>query len=143
MRAIKLHLAKRKLFLTISFALFCLLSFPSIASAQGHFEFNFHYGRWSINLLRPIIEDMLNDALENHLKKNFLEDIQADHPELVEKAYSQNVRFDSSGENYGFELRWYPGGENGSFSLGLAVEIQCGSEWLLPLRNRSKYAPRH
>ncbi len=90
--------------------------------AQGHFEFNLHYGRWSMNLLRPIIEDMLNEALEEHLKKNFLEDIQADHPELVEKAYSQQVRFDSSGANYGLELRWYPGGENGSFSLGLAVE---------------------
>ncbi|MCX7974419.1 MAG: hypothetical protein N3B16_07955, partial [Candidatus Aminicenantes bacterium] len=40
----------------------------------------------------------------------------------VEKAYSQKFRFDSSGNNYGFELRRYPGGENGSFSLGLAVE---------------------
>lgn len=102
--------------------LFCLLSFASLALAQGHFEFNFHYGRWSINLLRPIIEDMLNDALENHLKKKFLEDIKADHPELVEKAYSQKVRFDSRGDNFGFELRWYPGGENGSFSLGPGVE---------------------
>lgn len=101
---------------------FGLTLFFSPALAQGHFEFNLHYGRWSMNLLRPIIEDMLNEALEEHLKKNFLEDIQADHPELVEKAYSQQVRFDSSGANYGLELRWYPGGENGSFSLGLAVE---------------------
>lgn len=122
MKATRRSFTQRKHRLTFCFILFCLLSFASSASAQGHFEFNFHYGRWSINLLRPIIEDMLNDALENHLKKNFLEDIQADHPELVEKAYSQNVRFDSSGDNYGFELRWYPGGENGSFSLGLAVE---------------------
>lgn len=107
---------------TIFAAIFCLLILATLASAQGHFEFNFHYGRWSINLLRPIIENMLNDALENRLKKNFLEDIQADHPELVEKAYNQKVRFDSSGDNYGFELRWYPGGERGSFSLGIAVE---------------------
>ncbi|MCX7973084.1 MAG: hypothetical protein N3B16_01095 [Candidatus Aminicenantes bacterium] len=114
-----------KVFKVLATFLF-IISFLSLASAsasaQGHFEFNFHYGRWSINLLRPIIENMLNDALENHLKKNFLEDIQANHPELAEKAYSQNVRFDSSGDNYGVELRWYPGGENGSFSLGLAVE---------------------
>ncbi len=104
------------------FSLLFLLIFSLPVLAQGRIEFNFHYGRWSIDILRPIIEDRLNEALENHLKKNFLEDIQADHPELVEKAYSQNVRFDSNGSNYGFELRWYPGGENGSFSLGLAVE---------------------
>ncbi|MCX7974612.1 MAG: hypothetical protein N3B16_08935, partial [Candidatus Aminicenantes bacterium] len=101
-RFIKELRAFRVLFLII----LCLPLFSVVGSAQGHFEFNFHYGRWSINLLRPIIEDMLNDALENHLKKNFLDDIQADHPELVEKAYSQKVRFDSSGHNYGFELRW-------------------------------------
>jgi len=106
----------------IIFLILGLLLLPSLASAQGHFEFNFHYGRWSLNILRPVIEDMLNEALENHLKKNFLEDIQANHPELVEKAYSQQVRFDSSGNNYGFEIRWYPGGEKGSFSLGLAIE---------------------
>lgn len=122
MKAFKYPSTKRNFKLTFFAAIFSLLSFSSLASAQGHFEFNFHYGPWSINLLRPIIEDILNEALENHFKKNFLEDIQADHPELVERAYSQNIRFDSSGENYGFELRWYPGGENGSFSLGLAIE---------------------
>jgi|YNPNPStandDraft_1061719.scaffolds.fasta_scaffold65812_1 hypothetical protein len=106
------------LFLPISLLYFC----PPAAPAQGHFEFNFHYGRWSMNLLRPVIEDILSDALEGQVKKNFLEDIQAEHPELREKGYSQTVRFDSSGDNYGFELRWYPGGANGSFSLGLAVE---------------------
>lgn len=109
--------ARRILWLIFGFHLFL-----SPLLAQGHFEFNLHYGRWSMNLLRPRIEDALNEALEDHLKKNFLEDIQADHPELVEKAYSQEVRFDSSGANYGFELRWYPGGEKGSFSLGLAIE---------------------
>jgi len=109
-------------FSVIFFLIFGLLFLASLASAQGHFEFNFHYGRWSLNILRSTIEDMLNEALENHLKKNFLEDIQANHPELVEKAYSQQVRFDSNGDNFGFEIRWYPGGEKGSFSLGLAVE---------------------
>ena len=62
------------------------------------------------------------DSLETDLKESILEDIQADYPFLQEGAYTQNVEFDSSGHNYGFELRWYPSGANGSFSLGVSVE---------------------
>ena len=92
------------------------------AGATGQFEFNAHYGKWSLNLLKSLIENSLNDVLESDIKKRFLEKIQEDHPSLTEKSYSQEVNFDSGGDNYGFELRWYPGGEKGSFSLGLGVE---------------------
>ncbi len=92
------------------------------ASAQGHFEFGFHYSKWSINLLRSFIEDGLSSALETDLKEEFLSSIQADYPNLEEMSYSQRVSFDSSGDNFGFEVRWYPGGANGSFSLGLSIE---------------------
>lgn len=90
--------------------------------ATGRFEFNAHYGKWSLNLLKSLIEDKLNDVLESDIKKRFLEKVQEDHPSLIEKSYSQDINFDSNGDNYGFELRWYPGGEDGSFSLGLGVE---------------------
>ncbi|MDH7512977.1 MAG: hypothetical protein QHH14_08535 [Clostridiales bacterium] len=92
------------------------------AGAQGHFEFGFHYSRWSINLLRSFIEEGISNALKTDLKGSILEDIQADYPNLEEVAYDQKVAFDSSGDNFGFEIRWYPGGSNGSFSLGLSVE---------------------
>ena len=36
--------------------------------------------------------------------------------------YTQDISFDSGGNNWGFEIRWYPKGQNGSFSLGLSVE---------------------
>jgi hypothetical protein len=91
-------------------------------SAQGNFEFNFHYGRWSLDLLGNLIEDVLSDALETEFKDAFLEQIQQDYPYLTDPQYSQTVDFDSSGYNYGFEVRWYPGGYNGSFSLGLSLE---------------------
>jgi hypothetical protein len=60
--------------------------------------------------------------LETDLRDQILEDIQADYPNLMETSYSQTVQFDSGGDNFGFEVRYYPGGEKGSFSLGLSVE---------------------
>lgn len=103
---------------------FLLLStfFAPSLSAQGHFEFSFHYSSWSIDILRSLIEEGISDSLETDLKDAFLDDIRVDHPGLQEVSYDQDVSFDSSGDNFGFEIRWYPGGQNGSFSIGLSVE---------------------
>ena len=89
---------------------------------KGCFELGFHYGSWSINLFKSTIENALSDALQTELKEPLLDEIQADYPEIVEKSYSQDLSFDSSGHNFGFELRWYPKGKRGSFSLGLSIE---------------------
>ena len=91
-------------------------------SAQGHFEFGFHYGSWNINILRSMIEEGISDALETDFKDEILEDLRDDGHNVEEKSFSQEVSFDSGGDNYGFEIRWYPGGKGGSFSLGLSVE---------------------
>jgi hypothetical protein len=98
------------------------LALPAQSQTKGRWGFGFHYSRWSINLLRSAIEGGLSDALETDLKDQILEDIQADYPYLMEKDYNQGVKFDSGGDNYGFEVRYYPGGEKGSFSIGLSVE---------------------
>lgn len=108
--------------LLVLFLCLALLAQAAPARAQGHFEFGFHYSRWSINLLRSFIEEGIQSALETELKDKFLSDIQEDYPNLEETSYSQEVAFDSSGDNFGFEIRWYPGGTNGSFSVGLSVE---------------------
>jgi hypothetical protein len=102
--------------------LFLGMTLPARSQTKGHWEFGFHYSRWSLNLLRSAIEEDLSDALETDLKDQVLEDIQADYPRLMEKSYSQEVQFDSGGDNIGFEVRYYPGGKNGSFSVGLSVE---------------------
>ncbi|MCX8159612.1 MAG: hypothetical protein N3G18_01605 [Candidatus Saccharicenans sp.] len=102
------------------FLLFTLLSTPLLA--DGHLEFNVHYSYWTLNVVRGLVEKMVSDTLENDLKDRFLEQIQADYPTLVESGYQQEVNFDAPGHNLGFELRFYPGGRGGSFSLGLAVE---------------------
>jgi hypothetical protein len=112
-----------RLFVVLAFGLVFLGQAPTARpQSQGHWEFGFHYSRWSINLLRSVIEEGLSNALETDLKDQILEDIQADYPNLMELTYSQEVRFDSGGDNFGFEVRYYPGGEKGSFSIGLSVE---------------------
>ncbi|MFZ2055193.1 MAG: hypothetical protein WAU81_13490 [Candidatus Aminicenantales bacterium] len=102
--------------------IFLGLSMPAKSQPNRRWEFGFHYSRWSINLLRSVIEEGLSDALETELRDQMLEEIQADYPNLMETSYNQEVRFDSGGDNFGFEVRYYPSGEKGSFSLGLSVE---------------------
>lgn len=103
-------------------ALVILAVTGSLLQAQGKWEFGFHYSRWSLNLIKPYVEDSLNESVATDLKDKFLSDIRADYPSLVERGYSQRTVFDSSGDNYGAEVRYYPGGRNGSFSVGLSVE---------------------
>ncbi len=91
-------------------------------SADGHFELGFHYGTWNLNLLGSLVENGLSDALESAFKDAILEEIQEDYPQFQDPVYDQSVQFDSGGNNYGFEIRWYPGGHDGSFSLGVSVE---------------------
>lgn len=99
-----------------------LAAVPLAAQGQGNFEFGFHYSRWSLNIIKGYIEDGLGSGLESTFRDDFLEEIQALHPDLTETGYDQTVDFDSEGNNFGVEVRWYPGGRTGSFSLGLSVE---------------------
>jgi hypothetical protein len=94
----------------------------SSLSAQGKLELGFHYGPWGLNIIRGAIEDGLGDALEEQLSEKILEDIQEVYPSVEQVAYDQVFNFDSGGHNWGIELRYYPSGYNGSFSLGFSIE---------------------
>jgi len=102
----------------IGLAGLCLLAFSPALSAQGYFEFGFHAGSWNVNILRSLIEEGVSDSFESSI----LNVIQDDYPSLSVTDYDQDVGFDSSGGNFGVEVRWFPGGAYGSFSLGLSVE---------------------
>ncbi|UCC39198.1 MAG: hypothetical protein JSV96_15545 [Candidatus Aminicenantes bacterium] len=102
--------------------IFCFIFSNQNLRAQGHFELGFHYSQWSIDILRGWIEESLSEELEGELRDEFLYEFQKEYPSLREISYSQNVSFDSGGDNYGFEIRWYPGGHSGSFSLGFSIE---------------------
>jgi len=107
--------------LMLVFIMFLFVFAPGL-QGQGKFEFGFHYSRWSLNIIKGFVEDALGESMESTFRDDFLADIQEDYPGLTEDNYEQDVSFDSSGSNFGFEARWYPAGRHGSFSLGLSVE---------------------
>jgi hypothetical protein len=90
--------------------------------AQGYWEFGVHYSSWSINLVKSLVVDALNDTVASDLKDEYMKKLRADFPSIRETGYTQDIVFDSSGNNYGAEVRYYPAGRYGSFSLGLSVE---------------------
>lgn len=95
-----------------------LLGIPGLYS-QGHFEFGFHFGRWGINFAESIV----SDGIEN-IFPDVLEDLAKEHDDDLEQRdfYLDNFTFESGRNNWGFEVRWYPGGWGRSFSLGFSIE---------------------
>jgi hypothetical protein len=88
-------------------------------SAQGHFELGFHFGRWGIDFAESILHDVMEDTLPDIL----LELAQENDENLYEKDfYLDDFTFESGRNNWGVEVRWYPGGWGRSFSLGFSVE---------------------
>ncbi|MGD1010128.1 MAG: hypothetical protein ABR951_08270 [Candidatus Aminicenantales bacterium] len=106
--------------LLVSLLSLLLVMAPSLR-AQGHFEFSAHYGQWSLNLLGGLARDLISDATKSEIRDRILSNIQGSYPGLNETSYNQTVRFDSSGHDFGFGVRFYPS-RNGSFSLGVSVE---------------------
>ena len=104
------------------FASLLLAGAPALMAQGGHFEFGGHYGRWTLDILGSKANELLNDALDTELRDRILETIRGDYPNLYDTSYSQDIRFDSSGDDFGASVRWYPGGHLGSFSLGVSVE---------------------
>ncbi len=82
-----------------------LISFMIIpVTGKGMFEFGFHFSTWNVNMIAPLIEDEIIPEIE-----------------YWDPEYG-SLTFDSNGNNYGFEFRFFPGGKYGSFSLGLSYE---------------------
>ena len=74
------------------------------AGKKGQWEIGFHYSSWSIDIIGPLIENNFTPEFENY------------DPE------KGNFNFHSVGNNYGFEVRFFPKGKNGSFSIGFSYE---------------------
>jgi opacity protein-like surface antigen len=71
----------------------------------GHWEIGGHYSYWSIDVVSGLIEDELVPKFQYY------------DPE------KGKLNFKSDGNNYGIDLRFFPGGKNGSFSIGLSYEV--------------------
>jgi hypothetical protein len=86
------------------------------------FEVSVHGSLWTIDPLANIFEDDLADELGEEIGNEIREFLESDHPYLVRSRYEQGLIIDSGGWNYGFEVRYYPRGKEGAFSLGLSFE---------------------
>lgn len=78
-----------------------MVSLTLASHAQGKFEMGVHYSSWSTNWGIIDLEDDAPDAFQ---------------------AYRGPMKLDSYGHNFGFGVRYFPGGEQGSFSIGVSYE---------------------
>ncbi len=102
---------------------------PAIEIAQepgGHFEVMAFGSSWSVNLIKGLFESSIVDDFSTEIRRvisNDLRDVYH-HYSLVPDAsnYEANLAFNSSGPNYGLDIRYYSRGWGGSFSVGLSFE---------------------
>lgn len=89
----------------------------------SNFEVSVHLSYWSLDPIKGVFEEELIDSISKRLR----EEIAAKSRDLyklglIPTAYEQSIQFDSSGSNYGLEIRYYPGGKRSAFSLGFSLE---------------------
>lgn len=92
---------KRISILSILFLITITLVYPA---PKGQWEVGFHYSYWTVNVIAEPLEEALEDSIEGF------------------DPTKGALDFKSNGNNYGFEVRFFPGGKEGSFSLGLSYE---------------------
>jgi hypothetical protein len=93
----------------------------------GKIEIAVYYGRWSLNLFKGLFEDDLIKEISDEIQEeitNQVRDIRlvGSGPIPIPTNFDQTFAFDSGGPNYGLEVRFYPRGREGSFSLGFSLD---------------------
>jgi hypothetical protein len=92
----------------------------------GHFEAAVIVSSWSVNLVKGLFESSVVDKFSTEIRRvmsNDLRDVYG-HYNLIPltSQYGENLSFDSTGPNYGLDIRYYSSGWSGSFSIGLSFE---------------------
>lgn len=88
----------------------------------GHFEFEIHFSGWSINPAKGLFESSLTKKVTNEVRDHLTDQLRGTYGSLAPASYTSKLSLDSQGSNYGLEIRYYPLGYRGSFSIGLALE---------------------
>ena len=88
----------------------------------GRFEAGVHYGGWTVDPVVSVFEGDLNDSLGKAFQNAINDELTDKYPGLKKSAFSPDLAFDSSGADYGFELRYYSRGRAGTFSFGIGLE---------------------
>ncbi|MDH4196148.1 MAG: tetratricopeptide repeat protein [Candidatus Aminicenantes bacterium] len=89
---------------------------------DGKFELEFHYGSWGVNLVKGLFEESVTDGLADRLRDEVTREVEKQGVQVTYTSSENTLGLNSEGHNFGFGLRVYPGGRNGSFSVGLSVE---------------------
>lgn len=88
----------------------------------GKFVISAHFGQWSLNPLQKLFEGELIDSISDEIRDEVRNQANSIQPGLVRGGFDQSLILDSSGNNFGLEIRYYPKGKAGSFSLGFSIE---------------------
>jgi len=89
---------------------------------RGNWEIDVHFSLWSADPMMGLFEGRVNEEIEEQLSKEISNQIRENHLSLIKADYEQSIVLDTSGSNYGLEIRFYPKGRGSSFSLGLSIE---------------------
>jgi len=97
---------------------------PSIIKKEksGRFEIGFHSSLWTLDIIKSYFESAIGNEIGEEIANEMYKDIKGTHAYLNRSDYEEDLLFDSGGYNYGLELRYYPKGRDGAFSLGLSFD---------------------
>ena len=98
------------------------LPMPISDNLSGKFEIGIHYSYWSVDMIKRLFEGTITKRMGREIREEIAKQIRTNHISLGTTGYEQDLSFNSSGSNYGLEIRYYPQGKEGSFSLGLSFE---------------------
>jgi hypothetical protein len=94
----------------------------AVIDDSGKFVIGLYYGGWTLNILKSAFEEALSDELGEQIREEIIDEIKQLNPFIQPTDFTNEFSFDSSGPSYGLELRYYPQGRFGAFSLGLSVD---------------------
>ena len=90
-----------------------------VKDTTGKFEVSVYYAHWTLS---PIISSFEQDIIEA-LGEEIRDAITAQAPvPVVPTSFEEDFKISSGGPNYGIEVRFYPQGRSGSFSLGFSLD---------------------
>jgi hypothetical protein len=102
------------------------IELPEVAkknTLSGKLQIGIHYGPWTLKPISNYFEDDLLREISKEIRERVNNAIFGGIPwgDLVTD-YSDDLSFSTTGHNIGVEIRFFPKGPEGSFSLGLSLE---------------------
>ncbi|MBN2198634.1 MAG: hypothetical protein JW747_02165 [Candidatus Aminicenantes bacterium] len=95
---------------------------PKVFRPGGRFQVMFHASNWTIDPVLNIVERLVRDKIGEEILNQVDNELRTKYFTLVASGSEQALDFDSSGSNFGLEIRYFSRGWGGTFSLGLAFD---------------------